>query len=227
MPALDRPSEARTIQQLIADSLRLAIAEGRLVAGQRLRQDEIAAEFGVSHIPVREAFRELEGQGLVSVLPRRGAVVTSLTPDEIEEVVEMRALLECALLRHAIPHIDDRVLAQAESVIDAIDRERDNEHWSALNWQFHATLYRAAGRPRLFAAIEALHANVGRYLRVEESVLHNRTDSQEEHRRLLRLIRRRRAGEAAKLLAQHITGPGANLVARLRRGASLKDGTSC
>lgn len=220
MRALDRPIQVQTIEQLIADSLRAAIADGRLEAGQRLRQEEIAAEFGVSHIPVREALRELEGQGLVTVLPRRGAVVTALTPNEVEEVVEMRVILECAALRHAIPRATPQILAQAAAALDAIDCESDNTRWSALNWQFHASLYKAAERPRLFATIESLYASVGRYLQVEETVLNNLPHSQEEHRRLLRLVEMQRADEAAELLTQHITEPGAGLVARLRHAAS-------
>ncbi|MDR7541769.1 MAG: GntR family transcriptional regulator, partial [Armatimonadota bacterium] len=92
---------------MVADVLREAILRGILLAGQQLRQDEIARELGVSHIPVREALRQLEAEGLVRLRPYRGFEVSELSPEEVEELYEIRIPLECQALRLAFPHLTD------------------------------------------------------------------------------------------------------------------------
>src|SRR5262245_8699029 len=91
-----------SLPDTIADSLRSAIVSGALPAGSALNQDRIAAEYGVSHIPVREAVRRLQAEGLVTYLPRRGAFVTELSAAEYLEIMEMREALETLALRKAI-----------------------------------------------------------------------------------------------------------------------------
>src|SRR5437868_10445798 len=85
----------RTTPGMVADVLRDAIRSGDLKGGQPLRQDELAAQFGLSRIPVREALRRLEGEGLVTVNPHRGAVVSILSNEELHEICEIRVALEC------------------------------------------------------------------------------------------------------------------------------------
>ncbi len=85
------------------EALRAAISSGELAPGLQLRQDELAARFGTSRIPVREALRQLEAEGFVTFLPNRGAVVSDLSIDEVIELLEIRIALECHALRLAIP----------------------------------------------------------------------------------------------------------------------------
>src|SRR5919204_6551984 len=115
----------RTTPGMVADVLRDAIMRGVLKGGQPLRQDELAAQFGLSRIPVREALRQLEGEGLVTVNPHRGAVVSTLSSDELQEVCEIRSALETMALRLAIPHLDEEALARAEAILVETDRETD------------------------------------------------------------------------------------------------------
>src|SRR5438067_1086803 len=116
-------------------------------ARQPLRQDELSAQFGLSRIPVREALRQLEGEGLVTVIPHRGAVVSELSLGELQEICEIRIALETTALRLAIPHLDEDSLAHAEAILRATDATTDLlEHWSRNNWLFHSTLYTPAKR---------------------------------------------------------------------------------
>src|SRR4028119_1981958 len=95
----------RTISSAVAGDLRRRIVDGEFKAGFQLRQDALAAEFGVSRIPVREALMQLEAEGLVKILPHRGAIVSELSTEEVQELFELRALLEPRLLRASAPHL--------------------------------------------------------------------------------------------------------------------------
>jgi DNA-binding GntR family transcriptional regulator len=209
----DSPRAARS-HETVADWLRADILAGRLPPGSRLRQEAIAADYGVSHIPVREAFRQLEAEGLVSIRPRHGAIVTSLSASEIEELYEMRIALECAAIRAAVPRMSRESLSSAAAILDDIDR--DPKRWPELNTAFHLVLYREAGRPRMFALISSLLLNCERYLRHEADVLGIFDSSQREHRELLAAIEAKDVESACAILLQHMKGPGAENAQSLR-----------
>ena len=190
---------------MVADVLREAIMRGTLKGGQPLRQDELANRFGLSRIPVREALRQLEGEGLVTVQPHRGTVVSQISGDELHELCEIRVALETMALRLAIPRLDDETLNRAAAILVETDGETNVlEHWSANNWRFHATLYEPARRPRLLSMIKTLHDTVDRYLRLHVSILNYKTKGQAEHWGILDACRRRESAEAIALLDQHI-----------------------
>jgi len=202
---------------MVADVLREAILRGILLAGQQLRQDEIARELGVSHIPVREALRQLEAEGLVRLRPYRGFEVSELSPEEVEELYEIRIPLECQALRLALPHLTDEDLERAEQILDAIDAEGDPSAWSELNTEFHAVLYAPSRRQRLLNLIRTLRTNVDRYLRLYISVMQRKQYSQREHRKILEAVRRRDAAGAVAALEEHLGIACRMLVDYLRR----------
>jgi DNA-binding GntR family transcriptional regulator len=203
--------------ELITGKLRGDIVSGRLAPGEPLRQDEIARSFGVSHIPVREAFLRLQAERLVEIRPRRGAIVAALSAAELEELNEMRAALECGALRIAIPKFTDTDLQKATQALDRIDQHP--ERWAELNMAFHTLLYAPAARPRQLATILSLQHSLERYvyyvyyrLKMTDAF----TDSQREHRRLLQFIERRKTEEACSLLSDHILEPWGIVVSKLR-----------
>src|SRR4051795_12517043 len=106
-----------TTPAMIADVLRSAIMAGKLPGGALLRQMELSEQFGSSRIPVREALRQLQGEGLVTIVPHRGAVVSSLSLEELQEMCEIRIALESTALRLAISQLDDETLARAEAIL--------------------------------------------------------------------------------------------------------------
>jgi DNA-binding GntR family transcriptional regulator len=200
---------------VVVERLRDDIVSGRLAPGDPLRQDEIARTFGVSHVPIREAFLRLEAERLVEIRPRRGAIVAALSAAELEELNEMRAALECCALRIAAPNLTDGDLQKSAQVLDRIDRQP--ERWGEQNTAFHTILYKPADRPRLLAEILSLQRSVERYLYQEVKVTNNFADSQREHRKLLELISRRKIEAACSLLNDHILKPGRILVSKLRK----------
>ncbi len=200
----------------LAQALREAILRGIYSGGQPLRQDELAAQFGTSKIPVREALRQLEAEGLVTFFPNRGAVVARLSPNEAEEIGEIRSALEAAALSRAVPRATTRDLRRAQNVLDEARDEPDPARWSVLNWEFHAVLYAPAGRPQLLKLIQQMHRRVDRYMRVTLAGAGHQAQSQREHRLLLQAVKRGDATTAEVILTEHIRTGTVRLIAYLK-----------
>jgi len=201
------PGSPETIAVRISRELADRIVSGVLEPGSRLRQDHVAAEFGTSHVPVREAFRRLEAQGLAVSEPRRGVRVASFDLAEVKEVAEMRAALEVLALRHAAPHLTRAILDAAEAATRAGDRSADVASWEAANRLFHRTLLTPCAMPRLLAAIDDLHAASARFLFAAwRSDWEARTDH--DHLAILAALRAGRVEEAAGILQQHVQWVG-------------------
>lgn len=196
----------------IAEMLRDAIVDGLLPAGEVLRQDEIAARFHVSKIPVREALKRLEAEGLVTFIRNRGAIVAALSIDEIVEYVEIRALLEETAARRAADRISDAQLGQAKKLLGEFEVERNAARWGELNWQFHSSLYADAGRPILLAEIRSLYDKVERYVRTLLAMTNEMPKTQREHADILAAFARRDPDAAASLTRAHVLDAGASLV---------------
>lgn len=209
----------RTIQEIVVEALRDAIVTGRLKGGERLHQDEIASKLGVSRMPVREALRQLESEGLVVFTPHRRVSVAALSAPELREIYEIRSALEILALDLAVPRLTAKEFDQLSALLDQMDRVSDPGRWVDLNRYFHRTLYRASGRARLCTLIDSLRDNVERYLRIYVSAVERRAHAQVEHRRILRACRRRHAAEAKKAMREHLSGTLARLEAFLRSRA--------
>lgn len=191
------------ISKVLADR----IIAGELAPGSRLRQDHVAEEFGASHVPVREAFRRLESQGLVASEPRRGVRVAGFSLEDVREVAEMRAALEVLALRNAMPHLTRAILDQAEETNRAGDRAPDVQAWETANRNFHRTILSPCAMPRLLKAIDDLHTASARFLfsgwRAEWEAPTDR-----DHRAILDALRAGQAETAASVLARHIQTVG-------------------
>lgn len=144
--------------------IRTAIVRGELPGDMPLRQDEISTALSVSHIPVREAFRQLEAQGLVRIYPNRGAVVTKLSCKELSDVMDTRILLEVGALRLALPHITEENLARARELLELFSKEKDPIKGAELNLKLHFSLYDPCDNQTLLSLIDQMHANVDRYI---------------------------------------------------------------
>lgn len=178
------------------------IIAGEIEPGSRLRQDHIAEEFGTSHVPVREAFRRLEAQGLAVSEPRRGVRVAAFNLSEVKEVAEMRAALEVLALRHAAPHLTPAILSAADEATKAGDNSRDVRSWEEANRRFHRLIVEPCRMPRLLTAIDDLHAASARFLfSAWQSNWEARTDH--DHRAILAALRKGEVETACSILARH------------------------
>ena len=158
-------------------------------------------------MPVREAFRLLEAQGLVVSEPRRGVRVAGFSLDEVREVAEMRAALEVLALRQAGPHLTKAMLDQAEAISKAGDKASDVQAWEEANRAFHRLIIAPCGMPRLLKTIDDLHSASARFLftgwRAEWEAPTDR-----DHMAILAALRDGQIETAATVLARHIRSSG-------------------
>ncbi|KKW67621.1 hypothetical protein AAV94_09425 [Lampropedia cohaerens] len=177
---------ASTAEQDAYHHIHAAIRMGRYQAGQRLVPETIAAEIGTSRMPVREAFRRLAAEGLVTIRPNRGAVVTGLDVADMQEVFEMRAVLEGLAVRLALPRVTRTVLQTLDDLLDRIDdRDENLADWTTAHRHFHETLCRLSGRPRLVRQIASLHSLVEPHMRLWINQVESRPSARADHQHLL------------------------------------------
>jgi DNA-binding GntR family transcriptional regulator len=194
----------RSTPGLIADAIRGGILDGTIEAGQQLVQDDLARAFGTSRIPVREALRQLESDGIVAYHPHRGASVALLSTVDVAEIYEMRAPLEKLALRLAVPNLDAARLTAAQRTIDDSAGVSNAALFGRLNWRFHEIIYEAADRPRLLKAIKNLYIHASRWPPFAREQRKAFAAIVAEHRTILRACRRHDAKAAVKALDRHL-----------------------
>lgn len=210
------PSEAKPLASIprqslataVADKLREQIFRGELKAGERLLQDALADQFHVSKIPVREAFSHLEAEGLVKIVANHGAIVASVEPAEIEQMFETRAVLECYILRHALPKLTDTDFQIAELNLAEYERlvkdEPDAARWGEWNWEFHSLFYARANRPVAMAILRTLNTNCNRYYQMVLKLTGKIHYTSRTHRDLVEVFRTRDEKQACDALWVHL-----------------------
>jgi DNA-binding GntR family transcriptional regulator len=220
---MDLMSKGDSVMESSADAgritaeLRAAIWRGEFEPGQPLRQSEVAKRFGVSHIPIREAFQQLSSDGLVVAARNRGVVVSELSIAEVRELTELRSLLEVRMMGWALPHLAPFDFAQADGILDQLDTTDAVDEIMRLNGAFHQLLYRKAERPLMLGIIDKARLNLGRYLRLAWDRLDYLPRSQQEHRMILSLCRAGAARELGDVLDRHIRRTGEVIIAYLSR----------
>jgi DNA-binding GntR family transcriptional regulator len=206
---------AKFFSESLAERLRTRILRGELAPGAQLRQDKIAQEFGTSHIPVREAFAQLEARGFVTIIPNRGAFVSAMTRDEAQELQSMRVALELLALDSAIDAFAEHDAAAARAILE-IDREAgDVDQWSKDNWAFHRAIYAPCGKHHLMNVLESLWQKADRYLRLVWQLASWQDASFAEHLRILEAVEAKNKRLAKRLTKEHITAAGAVMVEAL------------
>jgi DNA-binding GntR family transcriptional regulator len=197
-----------TIQQAVADAVRTRIIAGGLTAGTRIDQDALAAEFSISRMPVREALRQLGAEGFVTIVPHRGAIVTALSPDEVEEIYEIRAVLEGVAARHASQALTAGDLDALRTILADMRTEDQIDRWVALNAEFHDVINQASGRPRLLELIQRFREQSQPYIRLYVQRLHKSAEARKEHRTILDALADRNAERAEIAVRAHLMSTG-------------------
>ncbi len=206
------PIPRQSLAAAVVERLREKILTGELREGEQLRQDAIAAEFQISRIPVREALSHLAAEGLIKIVANRGAIVSSLSPEEIGELFETRAVLECYMLRQAIPNLKEDDFKRAEDILrqfeQSLEKDSETKSWGQWNWLFHSALYAPANRPTMLGFLKTLNHNCDRYTRLHLVFTRNLHLAGEAHRKLLDACRTRDPQVADKALWAHIMDAG-------------------
>lgn len=190
----------------IASVLREAILSGAYAPGERIRQDEIAHAAGVSRLPVREALRMLESEGLVHLVANTGAWVAELGAAECEELYLMRELLEPLLLRANVPHLEESDIDGLELLADSMELSDDVERFLRLDREFHLSCLAAAPTVLLGETVRSLWNRTQEYRRRATRLLYSEGDRSvhHDHHLIVNALRRRDADESARVLADHI-----------------------
>lgn len=202
------PIERKSIVESIADRLRARIVANELPEGDTLRQEAIAEAYAVSRMPVREALRQLEAEGLVVFELNKGAVVSRLRVSEVEELFDLRRLIECDLIERAAPKATEDDFLECRRHLEASElayADGDVRRWGELNWAFHEALYKPAGRDRSLSLSQMLNLNTDRYVRIQLSLEHAALGrATEDHQGLLDAYEKGDGKLAARLLARHL-----------------------
>ena len=202
--------ENLTLWQRVYDQLRVGILEGELEPGTELAEVALSEQLGVSRGPIREAISRLAAEGLVSVRPRRGAVVRSLSKEEFLELYQVREALERMAVQLAVPRLTEtqlNELAALNEVMNASAAHDDIGGFFAANVAFHTRLLEASGNGTLQEVYRQLLGQLGRYRLRSLTLRGNLQRSVSEHAAILRAAKRGDADRAAQLMAEHIRVP--------------------
>lgn len=214
----------QSLPDVIAADLRKRILSGDLAEGELIRQELLADEYGVSRMPIREALKRLDAEGLVVFQNNRGATVVKHSLEEIAEIFDIRMLLEVDLFRRAIPQMTDAHFAACEATLADMERSYaagEVAEWGPLNEHYHNQLLEAAGRTLTFELLQRASTQANRYVGMHIDQLNKSANAREDHRALLTLAKSGDVEAAAQRLCSHIDNTKRQvlaLVASLRTG---------
>jgi DNA-binding GntR family transcriptional regulator len=206
--------DGRTLWQRVYDHLREEILSGSLTPGAELSEVALAESLGVSRGPIREAIGRLASEGLVTVRPRRGAVVSSLSTEEFIELYQVREALELLAVKLAVPRLRPDDITVLQALIDEMSARAERNQVVAFfeaNSAFHLRLVEASGNAKLLELYEQLLAQLGRYRLRSLTLRGNLERSVAEHAAILRAVKRGDADRAAHLMSEHIRVPQRSL----------------
>lgn len=197
-------------QHAVLDELRLWIHNGRLQPGAKVLQEDVAAELGTSVVPVREALKTLQSEGLLVHHPNRGFFVTKLSVDELVELCAIRSALESLAVEKALPGLDDAALTHLDELIAAMEKADSRDEIDTLirlDRAFHFVLFTASNSPQLLRMIEMTWDQSDAYRSAFFVDPAHRAATHREHRRIAEAIRERDATAVCELLDQHRLTP--------------------
>jgi DNA-binding GntR family transcriptional regulator len=197
---------AETAQQQVLNSLRDAIVRREFLPGMPIRAAAVAERFGVSRIPVREALRVLEAEGLVSATPHKGVVVAEMSPADLHEIYLLRQILENEAARRAIPALSRTTLAELDRLVAEMDAhlgDGDHAKLVELNRKFHFTICEASGLTHLTRIVGTLWNQSDAYRALYLAHEDFRRQAQDEHRAILEACHARDVEAAVELLDEH------------------------
>lgn len=192
--------------QRVRQDIKRLILSGDLAPGSRIRQEELALRFGTSRIPVREALRYLESEGLVTLKPNSGAWVAKLDLGECIEIYKIRERIEPLAIAESVVHLSDAQIERLEKLVEQMELARDTEEFLRLDREFHIDSYAAAAMTELLSLIQRYWNKTQQYRRAFTRLVgpQGKWIINYEHRLIMESIKRRDSEESANLLHGHI-----------------------
>ncbi len=203
-PGASRPVGRQSRAGHVLDALRAAIRDGRYQPGARMRETQVATELGVSRTPVREAFRQLQADGLLTMEPWRGVVVAEMDQQQLIELYAMRRVLEGAAAGLAARHAAESQIDALKDILDISAGETDAARLAELNRQFHQGIYAAAHNRFLLKALHALSDSMALLPSTTFALPERPAAALAEHRDILAAIERHDHDAAEETARRHI-----------------------
>lgn len=211
-------SITKTRHEAAAERMRRGIMDGEYQPGQRLKQQELARQFGCSVIPIREALHQLAAEGFVVLDPQKGARVSDLNSRRLEEMYEVRIRLEGWAAGLAARRMTPETAARIRAILDKMDRpDISVSEWLALNWEFHDSVYACAGQEFLRKMISNLRLTLESYLRLDLAKVADYAPGRREHRRIFQACLHGDAKGAERHTVAHLRRVARGLVMYLQR----------
>ena len=204
----------QTLREKILETIRDAILRGVMKPGERVSEPELADRFGISRTPIREAFRQLESEGYLQVIPRKGAVVATLSERDIEEFYAIKSILEGYAARMAAENLSDKDIERLEvinSKLQEIAEEGDIKNFFKVHNEFHELFIRASGNDKLLALINQLVLKFNRLRLASLSQPGRMQISVQEHKKIIKAFRDHN-GELADDLVRRTATIGAEVL---------------
>src|SRR5688572_6399691 len=205
---LEKPEAAdlTLASQRVTENIRHLILTGELAPGSRIRQEGLAERFGTSRIPVREALRRLESEGLVLLVPNSSAWVAKIDMKECIEVYKIRERVEPLALSEAVAKMTDEEIGHLEDLVKKMERSSSTEEFLRLDREFHLASYRASGMQQLYKMVERFWNSTQHYRRAFTKLVGHEGNwvIHSEHRLMIDALRRRDAESAGHILFEHI-----------------------
>lgn len=213
------------LRDVVFNTLREAILHGDLKPGERLMEKQLAEKMGVSRTPVREAIRKLELEGLVVMIPRKGAQVSEITIKEVEDVLEVRAALEGLASRLAAKRMSDEDLYKLKQSLREFKEGIEHQDLEILiqkDVEFHDMIFKACGNEKLVSMVNNLREQIHRFRVAYLKSFRGMSDVFEEHLKLVEAIEQRDTVQAEQLAKRHIDRQEEAILNTIRESEGLK-----
>lgn len=195
----------QTLRERIVDTIREAIINGILSPGTKISEPELAERFGISRTPIREALRQLESEGFITVIPRKGAVVSTLSRKDVEDFYELKSILEGFAARKAVEKVTDKDISQMENLnrqLERLTKKGDLKKAFQIHSDFHHVFLSACGNDKLFLMAKGLEKQFQRF-RMSLSVPGKIEGSIKQHWEIIDAFKKKDRGLVEKLVREN------------------------
>lgn len=210
---------SKLMSEKIADVLRKNIISGNIKAGEKLNESRLSNALNISRPPIREAFRILATEGLITLVPRKGAFISELSIREVKEIYEMKSMMESFANRLAIPNLDEKEISELDSILNLMEekiKENNFKEVLSLNIEFHRKMIEVSKNKKLIYFYESIVLPIRKYQRLGLSAPSSWKTSFEEHRSIVEAIKSRDIELAERLTREHTMTATLRVIGRLK-----------
>jgi len=190
--------------KIVYDYLYEQIVSYKLKPGDPIIEQDISTSLGCSRTPVREAIRILAAEGLVRHIPARGAYISEISLQDIEEIFSLRKMLELGALKEGLPRISDEEIQNVEAVLAGLDQNSESDAFFSSDRLLHDMIVRNSGNKRLMQFLDMINAQIERVRRISALRPQRLSNSKKEHLEILEAIKARDLERATQILDEHI-----------------------